>query len=326
MENYLDNGAVLPSGLLGENDHAMMGGFNKSYKNYPLRVGVITASYPASDPNNKSKLTTEYDVMVIEQNEDRGATTIKYRNCLSAEGFGSIADFFEVALRPQKKKTTKGNSINTIGQDGAIVLVMFLDGMSDKGVIIGCLTHPNRETTLTDEGPYLEGEYNGVNIKVNKDGSSIFTFNGATDNQGEPLDDSQGTTILQVEKDGSIQVNHDAITFRLDRQGTATLTTKKDLDLNISGNVNIMVTGDVNVQCENATVKTNKAATVNVGSDAKVDVGGDLTATVSGTAKVKAKKITLNGEAGQVLTTESDKVIDSIFGEPTVGVPDVKAG
>ena len=256
MDHILNNGAVLPSGLLSDNDAATMAGFNKSYKNFPLRVGAVVASYPISSDFNRSKLTTEYDVMVIEQNEDRGATTILYRNCMSSEGMGSIADYFEKALRPKKKKTTRGDSINLKGQDGAIVLLLCLDAMSDKGIIISQLTHPDRATNLVDEGPYLEGEYNGANIQINTDGSCVFTFKGATDNQGNPTDPSQGNTIARVEKDGSFQISHKTITFRMDKSGALTAT----------------ATGDVNINCANATVTASGTATVE-GTTVKLGAG-----------------------------------------------------
>lgn len=286
--NHLDNGAVLPYGLLVDDAAtSMMEGYNKSYKNFPLRVGVVVASYLKTDENNRSKLTTEYDVVVIEQNSDKGATTIRYRNCMSAEGLGSIADYLETALRPQTTKTTKGDSTNLNGQDGAIVLMLCWDGMSDKGIIIGSLTHPDRDSNLTEEGPLLEGEYNGVHISVAKDGSTSLTFKGATDNQGAPIDSSQGMTTIKIEKDGSFQADHDKAIFRMDRSGDISVTGKKDINLNAEGNINIVVKGK---------------------------------------AIVTADSIELNGSAGQILTTVSDPVIDSIFGIPTTGVPTVKAG
>lgn len=261
MSTPLDNGAVLPHGLLSDNAGAMMEGFNKSYKNYPLRVGVITASYPVSDSRNSTKLTTEYDVLVIEQNADIGATTIQYKNCMSSEGLGSIADFFERALRPQKKKKNKG-ATNLNDQDGAIVLMLCLDGMSDKGIIIGQLTHPDRKTKLVDQGPLLVGEYNGVQITVNKDGSTSLVFKGATDSEGKPLDSKQGKTTAKIEKDGSFQIDHDSISFRLDRDGTTTLKGKKDIKLITDTNVNITTTKDVIATCENGTVTATKQVTV----------------------------------------------------------------
>lgn len=271
--NMLDNGAVLPFGLLSEDTMSVMGGFNKSYKNSSLRVGVVVATYPVGDENNITNLTTEYDVIVIEQNEDRGATSIRYRNCLSSEGFGSIADYFERTLRHLENKTTDGDSVNLSGQDGAIVLLLCLDSMSDKAVIVSSLTHPDRQTNLTDDQPYLEGEYNGVNIVVNTDGSTALTFKGATDNSGSPTDTSQGTTTFLIKQDGSFEFMHDAIDILADRQGTLTITTKKDCS--------IQAQGDVIANCVNATVTAS----------------GDAKITASGNAVLEGKEVDLGKDA-----------------------------
>src|SRR5271165_5288695 len=136
MDNYLDSGGVLPSGLLSGNDFVeKMGGFNKTYKNYALRAGVVSTIYAYNDPQNFTKLSTEYDVSVFEQNEDRGSTIITYKNCLSSDGLGSIADYFEKTLRVNNTPSTVGSTlINTTGQNGAVVLLLCLDGMSDKAI------------------------------------------------------------------------------------------------------------------------------------------------------------------------------------------------
>jgi len=81
------------------------------------------------------------------------------------------------------------------------------------------------------------------------------------------------------------------------------LTTNKDLDLNITGDVNLVAQGDLNAT-----------------------VSGDCNATVTGKLIAKAQEIDLNGNAGSVLTTVTDPVVDTIFGEPTMGVDSVKAG
>lgn len=310
MSNNLNNGAVLPNGLLGNGGDAMMGGFNKSYKNSALRVGVVVASYPVLDENNKSKLTTEYDVIVIEQNADKGATTIRYRNCMSSEGLGSVADFFEAALRPQKKKTTKGDSTNTSGQDGAIVLLLCLDEMSDKGIIIKQLTHPDRKTTLVDEGPRLEGEYNGVNIKVEKDGSTSLTFKGATDSAGLPLDKELGNTVMSIEKDGTFQIKHKGITQRLEKLGKASLTaeddisntTKKNFNVTATENVNVTATKDFNLKCAKLVAEATGDAMLScqklqITAKSEITVkGSQISIEAESMAKIKASTITLDGQ------------------------------
>ena len=272
-DNFLPNGTVLPSGLLSSNETLLMSGFNKSYRNTPLRMGIVIRSYAASDPANLTNLTTEYDVLVFEQNEDKGSSIMTYRNCLSSEGMGSIADYFEKNLRVRQGNPPIGTLINTKNQNGAVVLILCLDGMSDKAIIISAITHPDRQTNLVNTLPFLQGEYNGCNVQIANDGSIKFTFKGATDNDGKPTDTSQGNTVIQVMTDGSFQVMHSAITFTLAKSGDATLQANGKLNLNITGDVNMTTQGNVNATCVNATVTASDTAlvegkTVNLGKNA----------------------------------------------------------
>lgn len=271
MSNFLDNGTVLPSGLLGTSEQSAIEGFNKTYCNTPLRMGIIVNSYSVNNPNNFLKLTTEYDVLVFEQLEDRGYTINTYPHCIAGEGMGSIADFFEKNLRVKQNMPNNTPLVNTANQNGAVVLILCLDGVSDKAIIIGAVTHPDRPTTLISEKPYLEGEYNGINVKIKNDGSTYFTFNGATDNEGNAIDPTQGTTTAQIETDGSFQIQHSTITFRLDRNGTATVTTSSDLDLNVSGDVNMNVSGNVSANCTDLSVTALGAALIEAVGTATVD-------------------------------------------------------
>jgi predicted transcriptional regulator len=309
MSNIMENGAVLPHGLLGNDAEALLDGFKKTYKNFSLRVGVVMATYPKNNTRNHSKLAIEYDVLVVEQNEDKGATTILYRNCLSAEGLGSIADFFEKSLRSKKKKTKKGDATDLKGQNGAIVLLLCLDSMSDKGIIIGALTHPDRETTLTDEGPRLEGEYNGVNVKVEKDGSCTLMFKGATDNDGKVLDKTQGNTTVKIEKDGSYQVDHKTIKQRFDKKGKADLTadddisntTKKNFNITATENITLKATKDMNIDCEKLLAKASGSAMLEcqkleIKSQSEITLkGSQIQIEAESMAKIKATSITLDG-------------------------------
>lgn len=271
-DNYLDNGAVLPFGLLA-NDPSSLGGFDRVYKNVSMRFGIVVNSYDVSQDKNISKLTTEYDVLVFEQNQDRGATTILYRNCMSADGLGSIADFFEKTFRTKKKQNNKG-ATDIKGQNGAIVLLLCLDGVSDKSIVIGAFPHPDRKTTLKDTEPHLEGEYNGVNIKVESDGSTTLTFKGATDNDGKLLDDSQGPTTIKIEKDGSYQVGHKTITQRFDKSGDSSLsadgnisnTSKKDFSASADGNISLKATKDASLDCNQLAVNAQGSAAFQVES------------------------------------------------------------
>lgn len=334
MDNFLDNGAVLPHGLLGSNSDAAVAGFNKTYKNTALRMGIVVKSYPTGDAKNLSKLTTEYDVLVFEQNEDRGSSIMTYKNCLSAEGLGSIADFFEKTLRVRSGGNQDGKLLDTKNQDGSVVLIHCLDGMSEKAIIVGSITHPDRKTTIVGLSPHLEGEFNGVNIKVATDGSTTLTFKGATNSKGKPTDPSQGNTTIKIEKDGSFQADHDKVKFRMDRNGDASLTAKKDINLTADGNINVVAKGDINAKCTNVNVDASGKANVKTGGDTNLTVGGNCTATVSGTCKVsagkkieeKAPQIELNGNKSGITTSNSHMgVIDLITGVPVMPSETVKS-
>lgn len=274
MSNHLDNGTVLPHGLLGINAEAGMSAFNKSYKNSPLRMGVVVASYAYNDPKNYTKLTTEYDVIVQEQNENVSCTPIRYRNCVSAEGMGSIADFFEKNLRSQTQNSDFQED-NTSGQNGAIVILLCLDAFTQKAVIIGGLTQPGRQTDLTSTAPMLSGEYNGVAIKVNTDGSTSLTFQGATDTNGNVLNSSQGNTVVQISTDGSFSVQHSTITFQMERSGVVNIIAKGNVNVTTQAEANITTQGDTNIVTQ---ANANITATQKIVEKAKeIDLNGDGT-------------------------------------------------
>ena len=205
MSNHLPNGTVLPHGLLGVDVDAAMGAFNKAYKNTQFRMGIVIKSYAYNDPNNFSKLTTEYDVTVLEQNENVSYTNITYRNCLSSEGMGSVADYFEKNLRIQTQNNNTQGAVNTINQNGAIVTILCLDGFREKAIIMGGLTHPDRQTDLSSTEPQLYGEYNGINVSINPDGSGTLLVQGATDNNGNVVS-PQGSITIQAQANGQLNI------------------------------------------------------------------------------------------------------------------------
>lgn len=266
MSNILNNGAILPFGLLSSSAHAQMAGFNKSYKNTPLRLGVVVDAYDINDSRNRTHISTEYDIVTLEQNEDKGATTITYRNCLCKDGIGGIADFFELNLRSKTQQSYKGEAIQLSGQNGTIVLIECLDGASDKAMIVGGFPNLNRETTLVDTQPRLTGEYNGVNVAVNPDGSTSLTFKGATDNNGKQLDSNQGNTVFQIKTDGSFEFNHSTITIQADRSGVLTINAKSDANITVGGNTNITTIGTANIIAQGTT--TVDGSTIKLGVDA----------------------------------------------------------
>ena len=263
MNHILDNGTVLPSGLLGVGSEEMVVGFNRSYRNTSLKAGIVIQSYAADDPLNKTGLSTEYDVQVIEQYEDKGTTAQIYRNCVSVQGFGSIADYFEAALRPMTTQTNKGTPIFK-GQNGAIVLLQCLDSVGEKGVVVGSLIHPDRITNISTTAPRLSAEYNGVNIEIQNDGSCSLTFKGATDSNGVP--NGQGNTVFQIKPDGSFEFNHATISINADKSGVLSINATGNANITVGGNTNVTVSGDTNLTAAGKTIIKSKEIDMNIDS------------------------------------------------------------
>lgn len=335
--NFLENGSVLPFGLLQCDYTASMRGFNKTYKSTQLRMGIVMNSYPIGDPKNVSGLTTEYDVVVNEQDGNSGAALSTYKNCITVDALGSIADFFEKTFRTQKKDDIKGNVANTKGQNGAIVLILCLDAMSEKGVVIGGITHPDRKTTLKDNDPHLEGEFNGINIKVEKDGSTTLTFKGATDNDGNVIDSSQGNTEVKIEQDGSYQFDHKTITQRFDKSGVASLTTddnienttqksfnvttQEDSNLSIGKNLNITATqmaakisGSCSFECQSGTISSEGSFGIKVST---FTLEAESLAQIKAPIVVIEGQVALGGDGGLPVLT----LATTFIGTGNLGIP-----
>ena len=173
MDHILNTGAVLPSSLLSKQNTSMVSAFNKIYNNVQLRAGVIIKTYDIDNENNSNKTSVEYDVLVLEQDKDNGTTPITYRKVISMDSFGGMADFFEFKRRPKTKEKSIDNMTDN---DGQLVILLCLDGNAKKGIIIGGMKQAKRLTKLTAKaGLHLEGEYNGLNWKIDKDGAFTVT-------------------------------------------------------------------------------------------------------------------------------------------------------
>jgi hypothetical protein len=303
--NRLSNGTVLPNGLLGVDTRSIVAGFNKTYANHSLKAGFITKVYPVDSEENINKISTEYDVVVIEQDSNRGITPITYKRCLSVDSLGSIADYFEVKRRGQtKQKNNNKRDLNE--QNGAIVLLLCLNGNSDSAIILGGLNHPERKTKIKGEGQQLFGAFNGVEVQVLPDGSCRLSFNGATDNDGKPIDSSQGVTTLDIEKDGSFQVKNKGVTQRLQKDGVFSVTAEKSGSIDAKENVSLKAGANINTESSGNTsqkmaewlVKASGSATIECASF-KLQSQGD--------AMVKASQV--NVEASSLVKLKGSQVV-----------------
>lgn len=306
----IPSGAVLPSSIVGVDSVSEGSAFQRTYNNTTLRAGIVIRSYDVGDEKNRTKLVPEYDVVVIEQDQNRAIAPITYRNCLSASSFGSIADYFESRLRSQNKvvnKASQGKDFN--GQDGATVLLLCLDGAGEKAIIIGALPHPDRKSKLTGSNKVLAGEFNGLSISVDNDGAANLTFNGATDNSGKPLDASQGVTRIDIEKDGTLAFTNKGVSFRMEKmgnvllsnEGTLTVSSKKDISVKTEQNMSAESTKNAALKMKELLIEASGSAKASAQSfmlsaDTKFDLQAQMVQ-ISGDAEVKIKStmITLEG-------------------------------
>lgn len=304
----IDYDPIIPSSLLSLNNPHFDSSL-REFADFSLKTGVILKTYYIEDPLNVSKKYTEYDVLVSTQDGGMGAAAIIYKKCFALESFGSVSDFFESSLRQPTKdplyKNSETNKIEPYSADGAIVLVLCINGQSDQGVIIGAIKHPNRNTVLTKEkGHHLEGEFNGVNWQINKDGELVVTFKSPTDNEGKYLNEEAGGSTVKLEKDGSIEIS-DGTTEKIKLDKTAKSVSiesetefslkTKDIKIEAQNNIEIKAVKDLIAEAEGkATMSFKESFELKVDGETKVKSKSfDLKA--DSKVEVKSSQITLDG-------------------------------
>lgn len=306
MKNMLPSGSVLPAGLLDVDGDAMdmMRGFNHTYSNYGIKSGIIISAYEVDDEKNITKAMPEYDVAVFEQQADGAQNTIVYKNCISGDMLGAIADFMEFRYRSQTKADSKGAERVARQQDGSIVMLMCLNGSSDKAVIMGGLNHPKRPSKLTkDAGHTLLGEFNGLSLSIDKDGALTIGFKGATENDGKPKQASVGGTAMKIEKDGTIELTDGKTeSLRLDKtKNTVDLKSAKAMSLKTDDQMNLESAKTTDMKMKDWMLKATGSATLKVKSlDLKSDAaimmqGKSLDIKADTMIMVKGLQITLDG-------------------------------
>ena len=183
---------TVPSSLLDLNrEDSAVDAFVKNFSDYSLKIGLILRVYDIDHKLNVNKKQVEYDVLSFIQDKDLASSPAIYPRCIMADSFGGVGDFFEFKKREPSKDILKDSSFDL--KDGSMVLLLSSNGNAESGVIIGAIQHTNRKTTLTKEaGHHLEGEFNGINWQVNKDGELTITYKSKTDNKGKAQDEEAG--------------------------------------------------------------------------------------------------------------------------------------
>jgi hypothetical protein len=301
---------VPPSSLLSKMDSKKVSAVSRRFENTPLRLGMIIDVYEIDNEKNISKTFPEYVVMTKESNPAGGTDYKRYTNVISLDGFGGIADFFEYKLRPNtnsidKKENTP--SFDFTKQNGSMVIMLCLDGFSEKAIIIGGLANvldekTQRKTNLTKEnGLHMEGEYNGINWKVNKDGEFVLTFKSPTDNNGKIKDKKYSGTFTKIDKTGSFEVKDKHNHVRMDNdKGGINITTDATQKTNADKNIELTAKADIigkaakwNMEITGAAAVKSASWSAEVSGEFKVAASGSVTIETS-TTTIKSKQVAIN--------------------------------
>jgi len=285
---------TLPSSLLSERaeDDSDFSFLSKMFDNNSLRVGVVLDIIDVGDKNNQSGLAPEYRVMTAEQNKQGSISNVEYKNCLRLNALGGVADYFFTKLRKPKDSAKVKSSGSMKDQVGSIVLLMCLDGNSEKGIILGSLDHPSAKKLSKEHGHHMEGEFNGVNWQVNKDGALTVTFKSATEDDGTPKDEKAGGTVLKIEKDGSMEFNDgNTEKIRVDK-------TKKTIDANAENDISVAsAKKNINVTAgESVNITAKKDLIAMATGKAAFSISKTLDITAKGAASMKVKELKVDSK------------------------------
>lgn len=295
---YDDNENVINTSLFDIDENPSAEFNNRVFGNTTLKVGIVIDVFDTDNKRNISKKILEYDVMVVEQNQNSSMEPVIYKNCINIDGFGGVADFFEYKLRPVPKKTKNAGtpvSTNFKEQLGNMVLLLCIDGSSDKGIIIKSVTHQGRKTNLNkDNGLHLEGEYNGLNWKIDKEGALTVTFKTATDNDGKPKDEQVGGSFIKMDKEGSTQIDtnlkgDEATSLKVDKKN-------KGIVIKAGQNISINATKDISIQAEGKIDGKAKSVAFEAEGTAKYSAKSSITIQGKSMVSIEGGNVMLKGQ------------------------------
>lgn len=177
--------------------------------NMALQIGQILRAYAVDDPQNaggQNGTFTFYDVLVYLPD---GSTDVCYR-CRSVQPLfgGGLNNFMEVLTVDSGSDENK--EIPKISKRSPYVVVAYLDGEKQNGVILGAWPHDNPVAVARrpkkSEGVITKSEIQGLYFEVNNDGELTVTFQGPRDDKGALIDD-KGPTTLKIDKLGAFQIS-----------------------------------------------------------------------------------------------------------------------
>ena len=202
----LSDGSVIQSALSVEPQTRA----KEAYRmDFALKRGVVIAIYYPEDKHNLNKQFIEYDVLTADERADGSTSSVVYSRCQAIDRFGSPNNYEYYTYQPHKE--TNGN----VYKKGAQVLLLALHGNAAGGraVIVGGLPYPKEQKPKKEDGQFYEWQFNGINIKVDKDGQYSLTFNSPIDQDGKKKDEKAAGTKIEIFKDGKMRLSDNAGQF-----------------------------------------------------------------------------------------------------------------
>lgn len=182
-------------------------------KNFCIYMGQVIAIYPIGDSSVTEQELQKfvlYDVQII--HPDGTQEIIPYCRASQPLFGGGLNNFLET-LQTDPGPDAKKKTLSMKDRRAHWVLVAFISGIKNSGVIIGAMPHANPTAVSKRpnkaKGVYTEGEIQGLNFSVDNDGAFTLSFNGPRKDDGS-LEGKNGPTVINIDKDGKVKVSTNA--------------------------------------------------------------------------------------------------------------------
>lgn len=191
-----------------------------------LKSGIVREVYEGKDGQ------TMYTVEVL------SGANIVLTHCRTMVKFGGPYNYEEVTFRPYKisginlpKDPLPNTSYKT--RAGDMVIVAYLYGLQNGGIILGSLPHPSRTPEISAGNSAYQSSFNGIETKISDTGEYKLTFKGRLLTPldmhvpGTPIipplyDPITGGSYFSMMDDGSIILDDSKTqSFKIDKTGKA---------------------------------------------------------------------------------------------------------
>lgn len=251
-------------------------------------------------------------------------------SCTWMTRFGGAHNFEEYRLRPWTRSPAIAsnagpNSASTLDlRAGDRVVVAPLDGQWREGIILGGVTHPARGESTERGTMAYHSSYQGLETKIDDDGTYTVTFNGKALNFLQLEIPPTGSPVPAPEYNSQVAGSY----FQFDNLGSYTVAVNESNLIKLkkqTGNI-VIVSGDRRIEIGEADPFGLLSAGISIKSDVIKAEADEITISsgktlIQGTdeATLAGTKVAIGNPAMELLDTIS-KLVDAI-GKVTVTSP-----